>query len=75
MLKVYGRSEPYCPKCEHAKTMLNAKGVDFEYVDLSVDKDAMSDLVGREIPQIFSGAGEYIGDLRSALKYVADKGK
>ncbi|MDD2206113.1 MAG: glutaredoxin domain-containing protein [Aminobacterium sp.] len=43
MIKVY--STPTCPWCTKAKEYLTSKGVEFEVVDVSQDREAAMDMV------------------------------
>ncbi len=57
MPKVILYTRDYCAFCQHAKALLNSKGVDFEEIDISQD-EAMQEKVWqlshrRTVPQIF----------------------
>ena len=41
-IKVYGK--PNCPQCETLKSLLNAKGQEYEYIDMSQDIDALNEV-------------------------------
>ena len=47
----------YCPYCRGAKSLLNAKGVEFEEIDVTTDPDGRAEMMklsGRQtVPQIF----------------------
>ncbi len=43
MVKVY--STPSCPYCETLKQFLKEKGIEFEAVDVSEDKEALDEMV------------------------------
>ncbi|MDD2777438.1 MAG: glutaredoxin domain-containing protein [Methanocellales archaeon] len=53
-IKVY--STPTCPYCRLAKNFLKEKGVDFEDVDVSVDRKAAEEMIQKSgqmgVPQI-----------------------
>lgn len=53
-IKVY--STPTCPYCRLAKNFLKEKGVDFEEVDVSVDRKAAEEMMQKSgqigVPQI-----------------------
>mgnify|MGYP001813347810 CR=1 FL=1 len=53
-----------CPYCVRAKALLNAKGLDYEEIDVSVDQQIMHHMMERSgkrtVPQIFID-GEPIG--------------
>lgn len=55
-INVYGK--PSCPKCDMAKALLARSGVDYEYIDLTQDQDAM-DMVkskgAKEAPFVMKG--------------------
>lgn len=42
MLKIYSKSN--CPHCDSAKQFLQAKGIEFEVVDIEKDSDARESL-------------------------------
>ena len=42
-VKVY--STPTCPYCKHAKEYLSSKGVSFQDIDVSNDKDALQEMI------------------------------
>ena len=39
-IKVYGAD--WCPDCVNAKKFLNSKGIKFEYIDITDDKQAIA---------------------------------
>ena len=41
-IKVYGK--PNCPQCETLKSLLNTKGQEYEYIDMSQDIDALNEV-------------------------------
>ncbi|MBU2634105.1 MAG: glutaredoxin family protein [Nanoarchaeota archaeon] len=43
MIKIY--STPTCPHCVHAKDYLKEKNIEFEYIDVSKDKEAAKEMV------------------------------
>ena len=57
----------YCPYCDRAKALLEAKGLDYEGIDLTDDPaelDRLKDRTGlRTVPQIFIG-DELVGGFR-----------
>lgn len=69
MYTIYGK--PNCPYCVRAKELLDAKGLEYNYFDVTKDStkmEEMSKLVieatgkpARTVPQIVSPEGEYIG--------------
>lgn len=64
MTKVEMYAAPWCPYCVRAKALLDAKGVDYSYVDVDETPGAREEMQarggGRTIPQIFI-AGSPIG--------------
>lgn len=51
---VYGK--PNCPFCDKAKNLLESKGKEYVYVDVSENQDAYNYLVSngfRSVPQVF----------------------
>ena len=42
-IKVY--STPTCPFCQRAKAFLKERGVEFEVIDLGVDRDKVEEMV------------------------------
>lgn len=59
-------TSPFCPYCHRAKSLLTAKGVPFEEIDVMMEparRDEMSRRAGgaRTVPQVFAD-GEHIGD-------------
>jgi ribonucleotide reductase alpha subunit/glutaredoxin len=63
---VYGK--PNCPFCDKAKNILKSKGIDFQYIDISVDEKSFEFIRSkgfRTVPQIFVN-GEYHGESDSA---------
>jgi glutaredoxin 3 len=52
-------SGPVCPYCDRAKALLAKKGVQYEEIDVELNRDAMNEVIAktgrRTIPQIFIG--------------------
>lgn len=72
---VYGK--PNCPSCAKAKNLLESKGKEYVYVDVSENQEAYSYLVSngfRSVPQVFlKGKGEdstmvHVGGYEGLLK-------
>ena len=61
-IEIYSTQQ--CPYCVRAKALLNAKGLDYEEIDVSVDQQIMQYMVERSgqrtVPQIFID-GESVG--------------
>lgn len=54
MYIIYGK--PNCPNCNVAKDILKSKGIEFSYVDVTLDSEAMSllkSIGAKSVPQIF----------------------
>ena len=54
-----------CPYCHRAKALLEAKGVDYEEVDIGMEAGKRQEMMGRSngrhtVPQIFIG-GRHVG--------------
>ncbi len=66
-------SKPNCPQCTQTKKKLEQKGVAFEVIDISQDKNAaqtVTDLGYRQVPVVVSGEKHWSGfrpDLLDAL--------
>ena len=79
-LTVYGA--PWCPYCQQTKRFLEAERVDFDYVDIDRDPDAVGRLQelqggGRTIPTIVFPDGSHLvappnGELASRLGLVVE---
>lgn len=53
-------SKDYCPYCQRAKALLNAKGVTYTEIEVAHDPKAFAQMLqrsngGRTVPQIFIG--------------------
>lgn len=61
---VYGKDS--CPACKKAVDLLETYGKEFDYIDVSQDKEALryikEELQAKTVPQIFEG-DHYIGGL------------
>lgn len=58
-------SRPGCGYCEMAKRLLERRGMEYSEIDVSVDRGALADMIGRSggrmtFPQIFI-RGRHIG--------------
>ena len=66
-------SKPNCPQCTQTKKKVEQKGIAFEVIDISQDKNAaqtVTDLGYRQVPVVVSGEKHWSGfrpDLLSAL--------
>lgn len=79
MAKVVAYTVDYCPYCKKAKALLNAKGIEFEDIDITENEDEMRPKLGEmtggktTVPQIFIN-GKSIGGYTD-LKALDDSGK
>ena len=52
-------TKPYCPYCHRAKALLDAKGLSYTEIDVSMDKTRLSEMLHRSqrstVPQVFIG--------------------
>lgn len=72
MIEVYGK--PNCKYCDMAKALLTNKGVEYSYIDIMQDEDAMDMIVDaglKSVPQIFNG-DTHIGGYEDLVKYLED---
>jgi ribonucleoside-diphosphate reductase alpha chain len=71
---VYGK--PGCPYCESAKRLLEAKGMDYEYIDLVEAGKTAAEVTGRPdvrtVPQIYV-EGKYVGGFTDLQAYFKDQ--
>lgn len=71
MYKVLGT--PTCNFCGSAKELLSSKGIEYEYVDITKDTEALSlfrDKGFRTVPQIFTDTGEYVGGYQDLVNHL-----
>ena len=70
MIKVY--STPTCPWCHKAKDFLNAKGVEFEDVDVSTNEEAAKEMMQKSgqmgVPQIEINGKLIVGFDQAAIE-------
>jgi glutaredoxin len=55
-LTIYGKTQ--CTYCDKAKALLNSKGIEYLYIDLMQDAEALAFIRStgaRTVPQIFNG--------------------
>ena len=70
MITVYGK--PNCSYCVQAKDLLDAKSIQYEYVDVTQDEVAREKLVSsgfRTVPQIFE-CDKHIGGFTDLQQYL-----
>ena len=80
MAKIEVFTKFFCPYCSRAKALLERKGVEYQEIDLTMDRagfDAMVDRAGgaRTVPQIFID-GKHVGgsDDLAALAARVERG-
>ena len=72
-LTVYGK--PQCTYCDKAKALLNSKGIEYTYIDLMEDAEAMAFIRStgaRTVPQIYSG-DTLIGGFDNLVEWLLEK--
>lgn len=64
---LYGRSSPPCNHCKRAVEVLDSRGVDYEYIDLSLNPELLElfRMHHKTIPQIYEN-GKHIGGSEAA---------
>lgn len=70
MIFIYGK--PNCKYCEQAKLLLEAKGVEYEYIDVSEDEDALAFLIRhglKTVPQCYDDTA-HIGGYTELDYYI-----
>ncbi len=75
MARVEIYSSLLCPYCYRAKTLLDAKGVDYEEIDLMLKPWRRAEMIERSggrtsVPQIFVN-GSHLGDCQELLALEA----
>ena len=59
---IYGK--PNCPQCSMAKSLLDSKGIEYEYIDITTTGKSAAEITGRpdvrSLPQVYLN-GEYVG--------------
>lgn len=74
-IEIYSTQQ--CPYCVRAKTLLNAKGLEYEEIDVSDDQQIMQYMIERSgqrtVPQIFID-GESIGGFQQ-LAMIDSRGE
>lgn len=68
---VYGTKT--CPHCVAVKSLLTARGFEFEYIDLQAIGKTAAEVTGRQVrsvPQVYI-KGEYVGGLTDVVQYLA----
>lgn len=71
---VYGRDN--CPYCVKAKELLDSRGLQYEYIDVSENQDArefIKSIGCTTVPQVFYDDDVYIGGYTELVKWVAER--
>jgi len=72
MAKIRVYSTPMCPYCKMTKEFLKEKGIEFEDIDVSVDREAAIEVIEKSgqmaVPQIEINGKFIIGFDREALE-------
>lgn len=74
-IKVYGTES--CPQCSGAKQYLEQKGVEFDYVDINEDDEALEEVKAMKamsLPVIRNGNKHCVGFNVKSLKEVIKNG-
>ena len=73
MYKIYGKSS--CPYCDISKELLDKCGIEYEYIDLSLDEALIESLKSqgfRTVPVIYLGS-DLIGGYESLQDHLLEK--
>lgn len=66
---VYGK--PNCPQCQMAKSLLDSKGIVYEYIDITTTGKTAAEVTGRpdvrSLPQVYL-EGKYVGGFNELYK-------
>lgn len=66
---VYGK--PNCPQCQMAKSLLDSKGITYEYIDITTTGKTAAEVTGRSdvrsLPQVYL-EGKYVGGFNELYK-------
>jgi len=69
---IYGK--PDCPQCTSAKSLLESRGIPYDYIDITTTGKSAAEITGRagvrSVPQIYLD-GEYIGGLGELSKRLS----
>ena len=71
MFTIYG--QPRCSYCASAKKLLDNRGIQYKYIDISKDKSALTMLRDkglRTVPQIWSENEVYIGGYEDLVRVL-----
>jgi len=66
---IYGK--PNCPQCTMAKSLLDSRGILFEYIDITTTGKTAAEITGRpdvrSLPQVYLN-GKYVGGFNELYK-------
>lgn len=69
-------SKDYCPYCKAAKQILQAKGIEYEEIDVQIHPEKLAEMVAlsqrRTVPQIFFG-DQHVGGYDDLVLYYKRK--
>jgi ribonucleoside-diphosphate reductase alpha chain len=72
---IYGK--PNCPQCSMAKSLLDSRGIQYDYVDITTTGKSAAEITGRpdvrSLPQIYLN-GDYIGGFNELYNQLRDSG-
>jgi len=72
---IYGK--PNCPQCTMAKSLLDSRGIQYDYVDITTTGKSAAEVTGRpdvrSLPQVYL-SGEYIGGFNELYNHLRDSG-
>jgi len=72
---IYGK--PNCPQCSMAKSLLDSRGIQYDYVDITTTGKSAAEITGRpdvrSLPQIYL-SGKYIGGFNELYNHFRDSG-
>ena len=64
-------SKPNCPQCQMAKSLLDSKGITYEYIDITTTGKTAAEVTGRpdvrSLPQVYL-EGKYVGGFNELYK-------
>ena len=73
MITIYGK--PACPQCDQAKSIMNMKGLEYDYIDISVDESSRQKVLSdgfRSAPAIYID-DEKLGGVNELIKWLSNK--
>ena len=71
---VYGK--PNCPQCTMAKSLLESRGIEYVYIDITTTGKSAAEITGRpdvrSLPQVYLD-GRYIGGFNELFSELRDR--